>query len=67
MATYNAPILFFSGSLYSHWTASPYDKIWGIGLSESDPRAQNPQQWQGENWLGQVLETVRKSLKMAGL
>ncbi len=29
--------------------ASPTDKIWGIGLSEDDPRAQNPANWDGTN------------------
>ncbi len=43
--------------------ASPYDKVWGIGLDEKDPRARNPGQWQGTNWLGQVLMHVRKDLK----
>lgn len=39
--------------------ASPYDRIWGIGLRESDPRALNPSLWRGTNWLGQVLDSVR--------
>jgi len=42
--------------------ASPYDKIWGIGLKESDSRALNRETWQGTNWLGQVLTEVRDSL-----
>ena len=29
--------------------ASPYDKIWGIGLAESDARAQQRSTWQGKN------------------
>lgn len=43
--------------------ASPYDKIWGIGLAEDDPKAQDRSQWQGENWLGEVLTQVREELK----
>lgn len=43
--------------------ASPYDKIWGIGLSESDKRAENPSEWLGENLLGQVLMRVREDLR----
>jgi ribA/ribD-fused uncharacterized protein len=43
--------------------ASPYDKIWGIGLSIDDPRALNPDKWLGTNWLGQVLMRVRWVLK----
>jgi len=41
--------------------ASPYDKVWGIGLSEDDPRALDHKQWQGTNWLGQVLIDVREA------
>jgi len=39
--------------------ASPTDKIWGIGLSEDDPRATDPSQWRGTNWLGEVLMRTR--------
>ncbi len=39
--------------------ASPYDKIWGIGLSEEDPRALDRNQWLGTNWLGDALAQVR--------
>ena len=43
--------------------ASPYDKIWGIGLSEDDPRALDKTQWQGLNWLGEAITQVRETLK----
>jgi ribA/ribD-fused uncharacterized protein len=43
--------------------ASPYDQVWGIGIAESDPRATNPAQWLGTNWLGQVLTCVRNDLE----
>jgi ribA/ribD-fused uncharacterized protein len=46
--------------------ASPYDKIWGIGLGEDDPRAKERSQWQGTNWLGEVLTQVREDLRGAG-
>ncbi len=36
--------------------ASPYDKIWGIGLAEYNC---NPTQWQGSNLLGFCLMEVR--------
>lgn len=39
--------------------ASPYDKVWGIGMTEDDPRATDPSQWQGQNLLGHVLMEVR--------
>ena len=41
--------------------ASPFDKIWGIGLGPDDPRAKSPEQWQGTNWLGEELMRVRDS------
>lgn len=42
--------------------ASPYDKIWGIGLAYDDPRALNKDYWLGTNWLGETLMSVRKDL-----
>lgn len=42
--------------------ASPYDKIWGVGIGEKDPRAVNPTQWDGENLLGFALTEVRSLL-----
>ena len=42
--------------------ASPYDKIWGIGLTADDPAAQNRDTWQGTNWLGEVLTQVREDI-----
>ena len=42
--------------------ASPYDKIWGIGLAASDPRAQDPKQWKGQNLLGKILTALRDEL-----
>lgn len=39
--------------------ASPYDKIWGIGLSEDHPHAEDPSKWKGLNLLGKVLMVVR--------
>ncbi|WP_419869331.1 NADAR family protein [Chryseobacterium sp. CT-SW4] len=43
--------------------ASPYDKIWRIGMLESDNRAENPLQWNGQNLLGFALMEVRDELK----
>lgn len=42
--------------------ASPTDLIWGIGLSVDDPRALDPKQWRGLNWLGVTLMKVRLAL-----
>jgi ribA/ribD-fused uncharacterized protein len=43
--------------------ASPVDRIWGIGLATDDPRAQDPSQWRGRNWLGIALMQVRDALR----
>lgn len=43
--------------------ASPYDKIWGIGLAANDIRALKRETWQGTNWLGQCLTKVRNRLQ----
>lgn len=42
--------------------ASPYDRVWGIGLRADDPRARDPARWRGTNLLGQALEQVRDEL-----
>lgn len=41
--------------------ASPFDKIWGIGIDEKT--AQAGQEWKGENLLGKALMIVRKMIK----
>lgn len=43
--------------------ASPYDRIWGIGLAPDHPDACTPDKWQGENLLGQALMIVRDRLR----
>ena len=45
--------------------ASPYDRIWGIGLSAKDPRAQDPATWKGQNLLGKILTKLRDELSVA--
>jgi ribA/ribD-fused uncharacterized protein len=42
--------------------ASPYDKIWGIGLGLEDPKRFDETLWLGSNYLGQVLTAVRKTI-----
>lgn len=39
--------------------ASPYDKIWGIGLDRESAQMCSVEQWQGENLLGCALMEVR--------
>lgn len=43
--------------------ASPYDRLWGIGLSEQNADCTNPWKWQGENLLGFCLMEVREQLR----
>lgn len=40
--------------------ASPYDKIWGIGLSASDAIKIDPAKWPGLNLLGNVLTDLKR-------
>lgn len=42
--------------------ASPYDRIWGIGLGEDDPDIEDESKWQGTNWLGECLMRAREVL-----
>ena len=39
--------------------ASPYDKVWGIGMSENEPGVQDPANWKGLNLLGKALDEVK--------
>ena len=39
--------------------ASPVDRIWGIGLGENDPLADDEKNWKGQNLLGKALDEVR--------
>jgi ribA/ribD-fused uncharacterized protein len=45
--------------------ASPFDRIWGIGLMADDERAQRPSSWRGTNLLGFALMDVRETLNAA--
>ena len=42
--------------------ASPFDRIWGIGMAAIDPNAEKPQFWKGLNLLGFALMEVRELL-----
>ena len=46
--------------------ASGTDRIWGIGLRPSDPRAKDRSQWRGTNWLGECLMRARDELRTQG-
>ena len=39
--------------------ASPYDCIWGIGMSMDDPNVNNERRWRGLNLLGNILTKLR--------
>lgn len=39
--------------------ASPWDRVWGIGLRASNPASNDPRTWKGANLLGFVLMDVR--------
>ena len=40
--------------------ASPYDKVWGIRMYESNPDIDNETKWKGLNLLGKVLDETRR-------
>ena len=65
--TQNAELL--AQLLATHGTvmveASPYDRIWGIGLAATDPRALDRSTWRGQNLLGQILTELRDELATA--
>lgn len=43
--------------------ASPYDSIWGIGLSESEGDIDSVERWRGSNLLGRVCMRVRSDIR----
>lgn len=42
--------------------AAQYDKVWGIGLDEKNELILDENEWQGTNWLGEVLMKVREDI-----
>jgi ribA/ribD-fused uncharacterized protein len=42
--------------------ASPYDKVWGIGMKQDDAGVDDESNWQGQNLLGKVLDELREEL-----
>jgi len=43
--------------------ASPYDRIWGIGMNENEAKVTPESQWKGLNLLGKLLTLVREELR----
>lgn len=43
--------------------ASPFDRIWGIGLDEAAARKTDPSAWPGQNLLGLALDQVKAELR----
>lgn len=43
--------------------ASPFDKIWGIGMGMNNAKALDPQTWNGQNLLGFALMDARSMLQ----
>lgn len=43
--------------------ASPYDKVWGIGLPEEDDNCLDPKKWKGLNLLGKILTRTKFILR----
>ncbi len=43
--------------------ASPYDKVWGIGMKAVAAQRVAPTEWPGTNWLGFCLMEVRDRLR----
>lgn len=39
--------------------ASPLDRVWGVGLTENDPLADDEANWKGTNLLGKALNETR--------
>lgn len=40
-----------------------YDRVWGVGIAWDDDRILDATNWQGTNWLGEVLMRVRSQLR----
>ncbi|ODN02696.1 hypothetical protein Ocin01_04007 [Orchesella cincta] len=46
--------------------ASPFDRVYGIGLSAENPMARFRVNWRGQNLLGEILTGLREELKAEG-
>lgn len=52
----------FDGKIFVE--ASPYDKIWGVGLGQDDPLIDDENNWLGQNLLGKLLTDLREIIKI---
>jgi ribA/ribD-fused uncharacterized protein len=43
--------------------ASPYDKVWGIGLGPADDKVLDESKWDGQNLLGKAVMEVRDRIR----
>ena len=43
--------------------ASPYDRVWSVGLGMEDARILDEKNWRGQNLLGKALMDIRAELK----
>lgn len=43
--------------------ASPYDRIWGVGLDQDNPAIDDERNWKGRNLLGKAITEARNMLK----
>ena len=47
--------------------ASPYDLIWGIGMSEDDKDILDEKKWKGQNLMGKAIMKAREFIKKQNL
>ena len=43
---------------------SPFDGIWGVKMDWRNPDIDNPENWNGINLLGKVINKVREKIKI---
>ena len=43
--------------------ASPFDRIWGIGMGANAAGVENPKNWKGQNLLGKALRRARETIR----
>jgi ribA/ribD-fused uncharacterized protein len=43
--------------------ASPFDRVWGIGIAMDNPHIRDRRLWRGDNLLGTILSKLREKLR----